>query len=609
MIQNWPFSKKILVTAYDIYRNDSFVQYLNRTGQTLRQYLIEDVGLRSDIEIVADTGIFEIESKKARLDFASHFDILPDLSVTDILRAYDIIDPDVVVAPDEMILIEDDKEERERKKEVIKSNLITTLDNFPRKKVMATLQGIETDDIFDLASFIVDQDIEMVARGGLIPLRKSNRDRYYKVLRKSETLLRNMKRSHLHAFGLHSVSALGDYFVANSYNSLDTSAIYWITATRKFITWKGDQIAVRKAADIFYRCGCMGCQLMDQTKGGAPYGSGTFMTALYYHNCHQFTVIVDRILNNAEFAQKFFPYHLTRREPTGKITQKVSYIQQEMPLFLSAGELDTARRVSGSNSPIHTKRIKKSVVDRPRKILILNHCSNQKTRAVPSYLRVTPDTLHKLEQYHMDQKHHHLKRSASAMYAGSQNDIIRKAIRRIRRNYGQLREYPVQVDYYFISAGYGLIAEDEHILPYDITFANKPPEIVDRMVEITGIKDDLRNLILMGRYDTVISTLGNTYQEIVQPVLKTPAVRELVWFSTREREDEHWEIYCFDEFERFIKEGKIGRQLGHMWNKRGNIIANYVQYLVDHGSRSFFDFWHNQFDCLCDTSHSEDIIE
>lgn len=60
---DWTFSKIILITAFDLLRNDGLVSFLQRSGSTLKEY-IRDFGFNKDVKIMVDTGIFEVEAKK-----------------------------------------------------------------------------------------------------------------------------------------------------------------------------------------------------------------------------------------------------------------------------------------------------------------------------------------------------------------------------------------------------------------------------------------------------------------------------------------------------------------------------------------------------------------
>ena len=67
LMLKWPFSDTILVTAYDLLKKDSMLSRMQREGSTLREYLTEK-GFNTDIKIMADTGIFAFEFRKAKLD-------------------------------------------------------------------------------------------------------------------------------------------------------------------------------------------------------------------------------------------------------------------------------------------------------------------------------------------------------------------------------------------------------------------------------------------------------------------------------------------------------------------------------------------------------------
>ena len=66
ILLNWKLSNTILVTSYDLIKDEQLMIYLTRKGITLNEYLKEK-GFNKDVKIVCDTGIFEYEAKKAKL--------------------------------------------------------------------------------------------------------------------------------------------------------------------------------------------------------------------------------------------------------------------------------------------------------------------------------------------------------------------------------------------------------------------------------------------------------------------------------------------------------------------------------------------------------------
>ncbi|MCE7737199.1 MAG: hypothetical protein GPJ54_20090 [Candidatus Heimdallarchaeota archaeon] len=284
ILLDWQFSNTILVTAFDLFRNDGLVTKLQKTGSSLKDYL-HDFGFNKKIKILADTGVFELEMRKARLSkFDKYITKLDTLKTEEIFHAYNLIDPDFLVAPDEMILVNDTTQDQELKKQIILDNLQKTLSEFPRTKVIATIQGLDQKVISEITDDIREEKITKVARGGLLPLRKHSRTQFSSILTLTEKIARKANMKHLHAFGLSNINVLRDYFVHNSYNSVDTSAVYYYTVDRKYLTKKNKFVQVRKAN--FDLCDCAGCEIMKDNLFFADRNT-KFIIGLYSHNAHQ----------------------------------------------------------------------------------------------------------------------------------------------------------------------------------------------------------------------------------------------------------------------------------------------------------------------------------
>lgn len=94
--------------------------------------------------------------------------------------------------------------------------------------------------------------------------------------------------------------------------------------------------------------------------------------------------------------------------------------------------------------------------------------------------------------------------AARDLYTGRQQNYVRDAVRRLRSD-GH------DVERYFISAGFGLVAEDDYLPPYEVTFNSmNVGEIRERSTEL-NIQEDLQRLLSRSDYDIVFFTLGKDY--------------------------------------------------------------------------------------------------
>jgi hypothetical protein len=90
------------------------------------------------------------------------------------------------------------------------------------------------------------------------------------------------------------------------------------------------------------------------------------------------------------------------------------------------------------------------------------------------------------------------------LYTGRQQEYIATAVR-------QLRDAGHNVERHFISAGFGLVSENEKLPPYEVTFSSmKVAEIRQRSADL-HIQEDLWDVLAESDYDIAFFTLGSDY--------------------------------------------------------------------------------------------------
>ena len=107
---NWTYTDAVLFTAYDVYRSHDFwLDQVVNSGATLKEALI-GLGFPKTNSLVVDTGVFEMEAKKAGIsrDLGIQVDI--ELTNAQIFEAYELSGADYFVSPDEIILPRDSQE-------------------------------------------------------------------------------------------------------------------------------------------------------------------------------------------------------------------------------------------------------------------------------------------------------------------------------------------------------------------------------------------------------------------------------------------------------------------------------------------------------------------
>ena len=273
---NWDFTRACLFTAYDFYRSSDFwTDSVLNSGKTLKQALVE-LGFPKDNTLVVDTGVFEIEAKKAGIARDLGIEINIQLSNRDIFAVYEISGGDFFVSPDEIILATDDPSTIQTKVDTIKQNLLETLEHVPPSKIIGVIQGQTQEVINHIFHFYVDQGVKHFAAGGLIPLYFHDKELFRSVV----TYVRKVTEGfHLHAFGLPVVKLLPYYLHTLNFDSVDTSTLLYLSAKRRYLV--GDNpIPVRLVN--FDKCSCDGCTFI-ASKQPHPRHSDFFIH-LYIHN-------------------------------------------------------------------------------------------------------------------------------------------------------------------------------------------------------------------------------------------------------------------------------------------------------------------------------------
>jgi hypothetical protein len=93
---------------------------------------------------------------------------------------------------------------------------------------------------------------------------------------------------------------------------------------------------------------------------------------------------------------------------------------------------------------------------------------------------------------------------AHDLYTGRQQEYIDDAVR-------LLRSQDVSVDRYYVSAGFGVVAEDDLLPPYEVTFSGMNAEAVRTRAARLNIPRDIERLLTDSTYDIVFLPMGKRY--------------------------------------------------------------------------------------------------
>jgi hypothetical protein len=113
------------------------------------------------------------------------------------------------------------------------------------------------------------------------------------------------------------------------------------------------------------------------------------------------------------------------------------------------------------------------------------------------------------------------KTKACELYAGNHHRYMLQGVKTLRRAYGR-----AAVDLRIISAGYGLLREDELIVPYDVTFEQMTADQAKAWGLQLGLPHAVRKAIR--GYPLVVFLLGERYVRVVDPPIE-PALQRLVF--------------------------------------------------------------------------------
>jgi hypothetical protein len=148
------------------------------------------------------------------------------------------------------------------------------------------------------------------------------------------------------------------------------------------------------------------------------------------------------------------------------------------------------------------------------KVLVITTCTGRKKHKPPNQLNyedfASPKCLHRRTAELKD-----FKVPAAEMYTGQQHQHLMAGLEEVRKVYGS-----AVVDLHIISAGYGLLAEDDIIVPYNVTFQNlKTKQLLARSNRLQ-LHEHVETLI--SGYDLVFFLLGKEYVQALQLPFKVP---------------------------------------------------------------------------------------
>jgi hypothetical protein len=155
------------------------------------------------------------------------------------------------------------------------------------------------------------------------------------------------------------------------------------------------------------------------------------------------------------------------------------------------------------------------------KLLIISSCTNAKSVEAPNSLKLSdfrsPDTLRAREA-----ELNRWLRPAFEMYAGEQHKRLVHGVKELRAAFGR-QVASVKI----VSAGYGLIDEEQLIAPYNVTFATMSRSEQLAWSQHLGIARAVREAIR--GWPLVFFLLGDAYLRAIEPPIKAEAGQRLIF--------------------------------------------------------------------------------
>ena len=160
------------------------------------------------------------------------------------------------------------------------------------------------------------------------------------------------------------------------------------------------------------------------------------------------------------------------------------------------------------------------------KILVITSCTSKKKFNPPNELTIDDfRDIDILKQRELELESYKCK--AIDMYKGMQHINLVEGVKTLRDTFSK-----DIVDVNIISAGYGLLKEEDVIVPYEVTFNNMKSTELNEWSNYLNIHSDV-NEVIKG-YDIVIFLLGGKYLKALQLPLETNENQRIIFLETKQ---------------------------------------------------------------------------
>lgn len=135
------------------------------------------------------------------------------------------------------------------------------------------------------------------------------------------------------------------------------------------------------------------------------------------------------------------------------------------------------------------------------KILVFASCSKRKSISYPDEPTCKDIVMKGMKDSFVERFPE--KRTARDLYRGTLNISINSAVK-------QLKEF-FDVSYYILSAGFGIVEENELVPPYNCAFSQMNNEAILERARVLRIPDDFKEIVENEKPDLIYLALGKTY--------------------------------------------------------------------------------------------------
>lgn len=161
-----------------------------------------------------------------------------------------------------------------------------------------------------------------------------------------------------------------------------------------------------------------------------------------------------------------------------------------------------------------------------KKILIVTSCTGEKKVNPPTKLLIDDFKIMDIFKNKQNELNEY-RTKASEMYTGMQHLRVMEGVRMLRNHFKEK-----VLDLAIVSAGYGILHEEDIILPYEVTFNDMGNKEICEWSTYLQINEKLSKLI--ENYDLIIFLLGDKYLNSLRlPLKNIPEDKKLVFLASK----------------------------------------------------------------------------